>query len=206
MAGSIVLNGPSGIAHSDLPKPATSAARPTLAAVRTEPSGDSGGGTSAGTSVIGSDLTILGDKITIISKNRLQVDGNVRGDVRGRQVTISKEGSVSGQVWAEKIEVRGAVNGSIRAVAVTLHNSAKVDADIMHQRLAISEGAEFGGSVSRVADTSALMPVLDADAPVATSAASAPEPIPEPTAAPDAAKDVTPSAETGGDAEETADD
>ena len=52
----------------------------------------------SGTSVIGTDLTILGDHITVISKNKLQVDGDIRGNVHGRHVVITEEGSVVGIV------------------------------------------------------------------------------------------------------------
>jgi cytoskeletal protein CcmA (bactofilin family) len=114
-------------------------------------------------SVIGNDLTLLGENITIISKNKLQVDGHVRGNVHGRQVTISPGGSVTGRVCAERIEVRGGVRGSIRAVVVALHESAKVDGDIMHQKLSISEGAAFDGRVRLVKNQAELMPVLDAE-------------------------------------------
>ena len=117
-----------------------------------------------GVSVIGTDLTILGDQITIISQNKLQVDGQVRGDVHGKEIVVSKGGSVTGKVWAEKIDIRGTVDGSIVAVAITLHDSAKVGGDMMHQKLSISEGAEFDGRVQRVTDTSQLMPLLDAEA------------------------------------------
>jgi cytoskeletal protein CcmA (bactofilin family) len=120
--------------------------------------------TTAGTSVIGNDLTLLGEKITIISQNKLQVDGHVRGNVHGKQVLITEQGSVVGMVCAEKIEVRGGVRGSIRAVSVTLHSTAQVEGDIMHQTLAISEGAKFDGRVRRSNDTAELMPVLDPEA------------------------------------------
>jgi cytoskeletal protein CcmA (bactofilin family) len=115
-------------------------------------------------SVIGRDLTLLGEGITIISQNKLQVDGDVRGNVHGKQVVITAEGSVVGLVCAEKIEVQGGVRGSIRAVNVTLHASAQVEGDIMHHTLAISEGAQFDGRVRRSADTRELMPVLDPEA------------------------------------------
>jgi cytoskeletal protein CcmA (bactofilin family) len=118
----------------------------------------------AGTSVIGSDLTILGEKITIISQNKLQVDGHVRGDVHGKQVIISKDGSVTGKVCAERIEVRGDVRGSIRAFTITLHDSAKVDGDIVHQTLSISQGAVLDGRVQRAKDPNELMPILDVEA------------------------------------------
>jgi cytoskeletal protein CcmA (bactofilin family) len=114
-----------------------------------------------GTSVIGRDLTLLGEKITIVSQNKLRVDGDVRGNVHGKEVIITDGGSVEGMVSAEKIEVHGGVRGSIRAVSVTLHSTGKVDGDIMHHMLAISEGAQFDGRVRRSNDTSELMPVLD---------------------------------------------
>ena len=117
-----------------------------------------------GTSVIGTDLTILGDKITIISQNKLQVDGDVRGNVHGKHVVITEEGSVVGMVSAETIEVRGGVRGSIRAVSVKLQATAQVQGDIAHQKLAIAEGAEFDGSVHLTKDATELMPVLDPEA------------------------------------------
>lgn len=116
---------------------------------------------TSGTSVIGTDLTILGDRITIISANKLQVDGDVRGNVHGKQVVITEEGSVVGMVCAEAIEVRGGVRGSIRAVSVKLQASAQVEGDITHQKLSIAEGAEFDGRVKLSKDVNELMPVLD---------------------------------------------
>lgn len=114
-----------------------------------------------GTSVIGTDLTILGDKITIISQNRLQIDGDIRGDVTGKQVTIGPEGSVTGLVSAEQIDVLGGVQGAIRARAVTLHPSSQVAAEIVHEKLSISEGAQFEGRVRRSKDVGELTPNLD---------------------------------------------
>ena len=74
-------------------------------------------------SVLGADLTLLGDKITIISQSKLQVDAKMRGDIHAKEVVINAEGSVSGEVWAERIDVRGEVRGTIIAVTVALHES-----------------------------------------------------------------------------------
>jgi cytoskeletal protein CcmA (bactofilin family) len=114
-----------------------------------------------GSSVIGTDLTILGDKITIISQNKLQIDGDVRGDVTGKQVVIGEDGSVIGTVCAEQIEVRGGVRGAIRAATVVLHPTSEVEGDIFHQTLSISEGAQFDGRVRRAKDASEITPNLD---------------------------------------------
>jgi cytoskeletal protein CcmA (bactofilin family) len=115
----------------------------------------------AGQSVIGTDLTILGEKITIISQNKLQIDGDVRGDVSGKQVVIGEEGSVIGTVCAEQIEVRGGVRGAIKAQTVMLHPTAVVEGDIFHQTLSISEGAQFDGRVRRAKDIAEIKPNLD---------------------------------------------
>lgn len=148
-------------AESNLPKPLNGPGRVSQQSLGAQKSEHA---VAPGTSVIGNDLTILGEQITIISQNKLQVDGHVRGNVHGKQVLITEQGSVVGMVCAEKIEVRGAVRGSIRAVSVTLHATAVVEGDIMHQTLAISEGAKFDGRVRRSDQTAELMPVLDPEA------------------------------------------
>ena len=115
-----------------------------------------------GTSIIGSDLTILGREITIISQNRLQIDGDIHGDVCGKQVTISADGSVVGTVSAERIEVQGGVKGAIRAASVVVHPSAQIDAEILHQTLSIAEGAQVEGRLRKSRDENELKPNLDA--------------------------------------------
>lgn len=131
---------------------------PTAAANRNSPFGEARTMTA---SVIGTDLTILGDRITIISKHQLQIDGDVRADVNGRQVVIGQDGSVTGTVSAEAIEVRGGVRGALKARTVTLHPSAVVEGDILHQTLSIAEGAQFDGRVRRAKDPAELQPTLD---------------------------------------------
>jgi cytoskeletal protein CcmA (bactofilin family) len=116
---------------------------------------------TAGSSVIGTDLTIIGEKITIISQNRVTIDGDVHGDINGKQVIIGEEGSVIGTVSADSIEVRGGVKGALRGISVMLHPTAQVEGDITHQTLAISEGAQFDGRVRRAKDAAELQPNLD---------------------------------------------
>lgn len=168
--------GRSNPSDTGAPKPATPMSTPTpvpggpmSAPARATPFGAASVMTS---SVIGTDLTILGEKITIISQQRLQVDGDVRGDINGRQVIIGEEGSVIGTICADSIEVKGGVRGAIKAGSVTLHPTAEVEGDILHQTLAISEGAQFDGRVRRAKDALELKPNLD----VASFPASLPGP------------------------------
>lgn len=159
----------------NMPKPANAPASGQLGnmggmnAVQSSPAPVSGrpspfaAATTMGASVIGTDLTIIGEKITIISQNRLQIDGDVRGDVNGKQVIIGEDGSVIGTVSAEAIEVRGGVRGAIRAQAVTLQPTAVVEGDIFHTTLSIAEGAQFDGRVKRAKDPNELKPNLDVE-------------------------------------------
>ena len=146
------------------PQPGLPQKNRTAPAARSGPSAfEPSAKAATGTSVIGTDLTILGDRITIISKNKLQVDGDVRGNVHGKQVVITEEGSVVGLVSAETIEVHGGVRGGIRAVSVKLQATAQVQGDIANQKLSIAEGAEFDGNIRKVKDAKELMPELDPD-------------------------------------------
>lgn len=113
------------------------------------------------TSVIGKDLRIAGDKIIIVCQSRLQVDGEIVGDLAGREVVIGETASVTGSVSAESIEVRGRVDGAIKGQSVSLLPSAKVEGEILHQTLMIAEGAQFDGRVKRAKDASEVRPVLE---------------------------------------------
>ena len=115
----------------------------------------------ANASVIGRDLVIMGQQIVIVTQGILQVDGEVRGDLMGKEVIIGEHGRVTGTVAAETVQVRGTVTGAIRGLTVTLLPSAKVEGEIHHQSLAITEGATFDGRVRRPKDASELQPILD---------------------------------------------
>ena len=144
------------IAQNGMPTSAGPALPPRLPS-----SSPFGPAATMGTSVIGSDLTILGQGIAIISKNRLQIDGDIYADVTGKEVIISPEGSVIGTVSAERVDVHGGVKGAIRALTVVLHSSAQVDADILHDKLEIAEGAHLEGRVRKSRDADELKPNLD---------------------------------------------
>jgi cytoskeletal protein CcmA (bactofilin family) len=54
------------------------------------------GSTEAGKSVISNDLKIIGQGLRIISRGTLQVDGEVEGDVAGKEIIIAEMGSGHG--------------------------------------------------------------------------------------------------------------
>ena len=115
-------------------------------------------------SVIGPDLAIVGQKITLVCKSALVIAGEVSGDIHGDDVTVGHTVKVTGTVSARTLTIHGEINGTLRAETVALHATARINGDIVQKNLVIAEGAQFDGRVRSAKDPSDWQPVLDADA------------------------------------------
>jgi cytoskeletal protein CcmA (bactofilin family) len=100
-------------------------------------------------SVIDAWLTITGN---LQSEGEVQVDGQIRGDIRCAHLTVGRDALVDGNITAEEVVVRGKVMGTIRANRVILQDSAHVESEIFHKKLCIEEGACFEGTSRRSED------------------------------------------------------
>jgi cytoskeletal protein CcmA (bactofilin family) len=121
----------------------------------------SGAGHNSGAfeeSLIGSDLSIEGQSITIRCKGTLRLNGNIQADVHSRQLDVGREAIVTGSITAEAVEVHGRVNGAILSSKVVLHPTAEVEGDISAEYLAIEQGASFDGRSRRVRDPAEIAP------------------------------------------------
>ncbi len=108
-------------------------------------------------SIIGHDLELRGTDIQIIVRGKLRVDGKIAGEVYGQEITIGRDGQVSGRIVAEKVAIHGTVSsGEIYSHHVSLMSGSNVEADIHHRQLAIEEGARFDGRSRRTADDAVL--------------------------------------------------
>src|SRR3954465_6373174 len=85
-------------------------------------------------SLISSDMKIEG---SVSCEGELQIDGNVKGDVRVARLTIGEHGEIEGSIVAESVECRGKGTGSVTAKQVRLHAQSHVDGDITHEQLAM---------------------------------------------------------------------
>ena len=120
-------------------------------------------------SIIDPGLIITG---TLEGDGELQIDGEVRGDIRCTHLTVGDAATVEGSIAADEVVVRGTVRGVIGANRVVLADGAHVESDIFHKRLSIEEGARFEGS-SRFNE----QPIEKAKGwPAETQAASLPAP------------------------------
>jgi cytoskeletal protein CcmA (bactofilin family) len=112
-------------------------------------------------SIIGNDLTIMGERLVIITKGTLQIDGEVMGDLHGAEVIIGESGKVTGTICADSVAVHGKVSGTIKGRHVQLMDKCVVEGDVHHQSIAIAAGAHFDGRVRRPQDAADLTPNLD---------------------------------------------
>ena len=109
-------------------------------------------GDRTGASVIGSDLTIVGN---VVSRGEVQLDGVIQGDIRGVNIVVGEKSTITGGVIANEVVVRGRVQGSIRGNSVMLQASSHVEGDVFHQRLSIEQGCYFEGKSRRMDDPTA---------------------------------------------------
>ena len=120
-------------------------------------------------SIISNDLTILGSDLKIISKGAIRVDGEIRGEIQGVDVTVGRRGRVTGMVTAKRVIIDGEVSGEIQAGQVTLRPTSRVNGDIHHMSLTIDQGAMFEGGSKRRKEAPELAVTTPADAPAMRS-------------------------------------
>lgn len=136
------------------------APRPVIASSQT--------GERRAASVIGADLTIVGN---LVSKGEVQVDGIVEGDVHGSHVIIGETATITGSILSEEVVVRGHVIGSVHSKRVMLQSTSQVEGDIFHQSLSIEQGAMFEGKSRRSSDDPRTAAATNTKKPAAPSLA-----------------------------------
>ncbi len=112
-------------------------------------------------SVIGNDLSIEGDTITIRCKGSLKILGNIQADLHSKRLEVGKEAVIHGAIAADTVNVFGRVQGAILGAKVILHAGADVEGDIVSQLLSVEEGANFDGRSRRVTNPADIAPQLE---------------------------------------------
>ncbi|MBB3870749.1 bactofilin family protein [Brevundimonas mediterranea] len=173
------------ISKPSSPTPSARPAAPVIpplpdmpAAPRTAGAAPSAVPTGRGLSTLSSDLVFEGN---VSGAGDLQIDGQVKGDVRVGRLIVGETGAVEGNVQADYVEVRGRVVGGVQGKQVKLVATAYVDGDITAEQLSIDVGAFFQG---RVAQGQRQAPAPAAVTPVAPVVQAAPPLAPKPETAP----------------------
>lgn len=120
-------------------------------------------------SIVSADMAVHGD---ILSAGEVQVDGAVKGNIRCAQLTVSKSGTVEGEITAEQVVVHGRVDGRIMGRKVRLTATARMDGDVVNESITIEDGAHFSGNVANAKTVAAK------EAGAEERPAAAPTPLP----------------------------
>ena len=97
-------------------------------------------------SIIAADLKVVGELKT---DGVVKVDGLVEGNIHAtKQVLVSKDGEVKGDVQSSEVIVGGRIEGAVRATGrVEVQSSATVVGDIITKRILVHEGGEVNGNL-----------------------------------------------------------
>ncbi|WP_125256912.1 bactofilin family protein [Brevundimonas fluminis] len=125
-----------------------------------------------GLSTLSADLNFEGN---VSGGGDLQIDGQIKGDVRVGRLIVGETGAVDGNVSADYIEIRGRVQGAVTGKQVKLVSTAYVDGDITAEQLSIDVGAYFQGRCIQGRRDAAPAPK---PAPAAQPAAAPTQPAP----------------------------
>lgn len=136
--------------------------KPQAAAAAAAPPPAANTAPSQGESVIGADLSIEGQTITIRCRGSLRVNGNIEANLHCVELLVGEKAMIKGSIAAERVAVFGRINGAILGANVVLHSTAHVEGDIHSRCLSIEQGASFDGRSRKVTDPAEVAPQLEA--------------------------------------------
>ncbi len=88
--------------------------------------------------ILSQDLVIVGE---ITSSGIIEIEGRIKGTIKGNSVILRENGFIEGQIYAESLSLRGNFEGSVYAQNIDISSSAKISGDIEYQSLVVEDGA-----------------------------------------------------------------
>ena len=111
-------------------------------------------------SVIGNDLSIEGDSITIRCKGSLKVLGNIQADMHSREVEVGREAVINGSISADTVDVFGRVNGVYRWLGASASALGIALGGIVAHEWSVRATYAVGGVIAVLAAVAFARPVL----------------------------------------------
>ena len=105
-------------------------------------------GTSNAVSVLSHDIHITG---SVAGDGELIIGGVFDGDIRTTGVMVSPGATLTGDIFAERVDIGGRATGKITANHVRLSAHAVFDGEVIAQSLEIEEGAQVCAQILRAA-------------------------------------------------------
>ena len=97
-------------------------------------------------SFIGNEVTITGN---LDAAGDIHVDGTVEGDITCGQLILGQNGSVTGNITAQRATLAGAVQGSVTAGELIVEKAARLSGDLSYDSVSIENGAKVDGRLTQ---------------------------------------------------------
>jgi cytoskeletal protein CcmA (bactofilin family) len=97
--------------------------------------------------IIARDLSIEGE---ITSTGLVEIEGKIKGTIRGNSVILREEGFVEGTIIAESLSIRGTFQGDIKAKSIGISSKAKITGNIEYGMLSVEDGACIDGQFKKI--------------------------------------------------------
>lgn len=111
-------------------------------AAPTTASGTASSGKRGMFSVLGADVTIVGN---VRATADLNIDGHVEGDVDAANVVQGAESRITGNVRAESARITGTIDGRVIVRQLVIERTARITGDIDYESISIENGAALDG-------------------------------------------------------------
>jgi len=97
--------------------------------------------------ILAKDLKIEGD---ISSSGLIEIEGFVKGNIKGNSVIIREGGNMEGELMAESLSVKGKFSGTIRAKNINISSKARITGVVEYCSLSVEDGACIDGQFKQI--------------------------------------------------------
>ena len=102
-------------------------------------------------SIISSDTNINGN---IVSKEILEIEGKIEGDINGNIVTLRETAFVKGNIIAKTVNVKGNFSGILKTDKCFVSKDGVLNGTLEYNFLCVEEGANIEADLKRTSGSS----------------------------------------------------
>lgn len=108
--------------------------------------------------IISTDLEMEGD---IKSSGVIEIEGSVKGNIKGNIVIIREGGSVIGSLLCESLQLKGRLEGELSAKSISISSKGYLKGNIEYGSLCVEDGALIDGQFKKLDSNSSekILPI-----------------------------------------------
>lgn len=103
--------------------------------------------------VLARDLEIEGQ---IVSQGIIEIEGKIKGTLKGGAVIIRETGIVQGEIFAENTQIKGNFQGKLHSKTIAVASKAVVNGEIEYSTLSVEDGASIDGNFKKIQEGQTL--------------------------------------------------